>query len=390
MTIQLKDGIYIRLDFEEYVEQDALGGSDKATLWLRKQGFWWKSRHNPFRGPRKSTPDQAFGTALHAMLLEGPAAYEARFCVKPDQADYPDALTNVDSIKIALRREGIVLSGTSSFKAEDWQDAAEVYLPDRPVWDNIERDFKRRLLGRQAISAQDDFAIRAMRSIGTMDTPENEEMRELLSVGSKFPILSELSVIYTDPDGTRHRARFDKLLPIVTADLKSVGEWQGRPLAMTLDQHIKKMGYDAAAADYQVARQAMNRMLLEGEHNLHGGTAEERTHLLATAAWNQTNGWGWAWIFFQKPDTSGNAPVLLPLREPWGGPYHLAGFRKRQAGLELYKRCMLEFGPDKPWGRVEPVHWADEGAEHRINISPFDWGPDQAAEGEAEHIGYGK
>lgn len=387
MKHQVRDGVFIGMPFEEYVEQDALGGTDIARLWLRKEGFWWASHHNPFRGPRKSTPEQAFGTALHAMLLEGEHAYTSRFCVKPDKADYPDALTSIDDVKAALRREKVHVSPAPK-NAEEWYDVAELYLPDCAVWGNVMADFERRQIGRTAISAEDDFAIRAMREIATADTPENAEMRELLSVGSQFPIFSELSVIYTDEHGIRHRARFDKLLPVATADLKSVGEWQGRPLAETLDFHIKKMGYDAAASSYHVARQHMNRMLLEGEHNLHGGTAEERLHLLATAAWNQTNRWSWAWIFFQKPSTGGNAPVLLPLREPWGGPYHLAGFRKRQAALDLYRRCMAEFGPDRPWGRVEPVHWADEGAEHRILISPNGWGPDDPAAGEAEHFGY--
>jgi hypothetical protein len=388
VTIQLPDGVYLRVPFEEYVEQDALGGTDKAKLWTHREGWWWQSAHNPFRGPRKSTPDQIFGTALHAMLLEGPAAYEGRFCVKPDKADYPDALTNEDSIRIALRQEGIALSGTSSFKVEDWRDAAEVYLPDRPVWANVMADFERRLIGRSAITAEDDFAIRAMRSIATMDTPENQEMRELLSVGSKFPILSEVSVIYTDDNGIRHRARFDKLLPIVTADLKSIREWEGRTLQSTLDGQIKMLGYDVQMADYHVARQAMNNMLLEGEHNLHGGAQEERTHLLATAAWNQTNRWSWAWVWFQKPTSAGAAPVLLPQREAWQGPYHMAGFRKRHVALELYKRCMRHFGPDVPWGRVEPVHWPDEGAEHRILLGDRDWGPHDPVAGEAEHFGY--
>lgn len=390
----LPDGVYIRLPFEEYVADDALGSTHKATLWLKGEGYWWRYL-SPFRAADKTTLEKTFGSALHAALLEGMHAYETRYCVQPDKRANPDALFTIEQIKGALRFAGVSLGATSGWAKQDWADAAELYLPDRVVWDNVMAEFERQHNGREAIPAEADFAIRAMRDLALEDRPETAEIRELMSAGSDFPILAEISVFWTDEDGLRHRARFDKLIPVVTGDLKSCGDWRGRGLADSIDDHIKKLGYDVQIADYHLAREAMNRMLLSrGEACIHGATEEEADHLLAMAEWNEqrdANGnrihpWGWLWTWFQKPTASGDAPILLPMRVPWGRSYHLSGYRKRWHAMQLYKRCMERFGPDRPWGKVEPLHWPAEsgppGAEHFVTSSPYHWGPADAVPGE--------
>lgn len=381
----LPDGVYLRLRFDDYIAQrHRLGSTDKGKLWLHGEGWWWASPHNPFLPPRKTTPELLFGEAAHAAVLEGLHAYETRFCVQPAKQAYGDELLVTEpEIKQALREAGVHLGSTSGWKKADWCDAAELHLPDRPVWDAILAEFERRHHDRKPIPAEDDFAIRALRALGERDP----EMRELLSVGADFPILTEVSVLYTEADGIQHRARFDKLLPVATGDMKTVGTWSGRPLAETLDDHIKRMAYDVQLADYHVARQHMTRMLLDGEHNLHGGTEEERTFIMAMADWNaRGNRWGWFWLFYQKPDPAGRAPVLFPIRHAWQGGYHHAGYRKRQHGLATYKRCMAEFGPDAPWGRVEPTHYVEEGAEHRLALTPWGAAPGVPAPDEETHF----
>lgn len=386
----MRDGVYINLPFEEYLggTKDRLGSGDKRDLWLKGLGWWWRSPNNPFYSRPKGGEDLTVGQAYHAALAEGMHAYESRFCVAPDKRQFGERLlVTVDDIKAALREAGARVGSTSGWKADDWADAVEIHLPDKVVWSSVVSEAQRRAGDRQMISAEADFGIRAMRDIATEDRPGNEMMRELLSVGTDYPIFAELTILYTDDDGLQHRARLDKLVPTATADLKSLALWQGRTLAEVVDKIIKDAGYDVQLADYQVARQHMNRMLLEGEHNLHGGTEEERTYLLALAEWNQTHQWRWAWIFLQKPASNGTAPVVMPFVEPWRGSYHRGGFRKRHVALQTYRDAMVHFGPDRPWGTVEPVHYTDEGAEHHIPVSPHDWGPDDPVPGEEEHMG---
>jgi hypothetical protein len=396
-----RDGVYIRMPFEEYVDDDAMGSGTKQTLWLRGAGWWWRNRAERRRAQAlarmspearekalRPTPEQLFGTALHAALLEGLHAYETRFFVEPAKEDHPDALFTVEDIKAALKDAGCYPHGSSTYRKEDWLDAADTYLPEARRRAEITANGAR--VRRLGISEEEDFAIRAMRDLAVDAAHSSAEMRETFSVGTKFPILAEISVFYTDEAGQRHRARFDKLLPVITGDLKSVGEWRGRPLAHALHDHIVTNAYDVQLADYHIARQAMIRMVCADPTCIHGGTAEERTHLQAMCEWNRTNRWEWLWIFAQKPTASGNAPVIFPLRQRWGSGYHLSGFRKRQAGLALYRDCMERFGPDRPWGRVEPIHWTspDEAPkdEPSIAANQFGWGPDDPAEGETEHF----
>ncbi len=384
------DGVYLHLGFDEYLaEPDCLGSSEKITLHKYSEGLWWKRR---LAGVRKPTEELLFGEALHAALLEGLHSYESRYIVEPSRADYPDAIATITEIRAAMKDAGVHPSGASGWKLEDWCEAAETYLPEVEVWPNIQAEFRRRSGGRprKGIPSDMDFAIRAMRDLATDAAHSTPDMRELFSVGSKFPVLAEVSVFYTDADGLRHRARFDKLLPGLSVDLKSVGEWRGRGLVDALDTVIKDNAYDVQLADYHVARQEMIRMVLASEDAIHGGTEEERQHLIATCHWNLENQFEWAWIFGQKPSAAGAGPVIFPLRQRWRSGYHLSGFRKRAAALATYRRCMTEFGPDRPWGRVEPMHYtmlddAPRGAP-AITNSPWGWGPSDPAPGEEEHF----
>lgn len=398
MTDQLADGCYLHLPFPEYIKQKGrLGSTDKGRLWLQGPGWWWASANNPYAKRDAQSPEQLFGECAHAALLEGMHAYETRFVVEPNKADYPDALFTEKQIKAKLQDEGVHLKGTGDYRKEDWAEAAEIYLPDAVVWDNVLADFHRRQtimdngaeVRRRSISAEADYAIRAMHEIATEDTPENAEMRELLSVGSEFPILAEVSILYSDEDGLQHRARFDKMLPLASIDLKTAAGWNGRPLVHSVDDLIKKNAYDVQLSDYQIARQRAFDMVLADESCLHGGTEEERLHFIAMAHFAKENRFGYAWIFYQKPDASGRAPILFPVREAWGGPYHRAGYRKRHEALALYRRCMERFGPDRPWGRIEPVHYTREDVEPHITQSHWGWGPEQAVPGEAEYFGDG-
>lgn len=388
MDRDLPDGCYLGLDFAQYIAQRGrLGSSEKGTLALHGAGFFWKYL-SPFRKAEAQTDDQAFGEQLHAILLEGMHAYESRYVVKPEKADHPEALFTIDQIKVALREEHVHLpsSETKGYTKSDWAAEAEIHLPDKVVWDNLMEEFERRsvikdgegrIIGRRkGVSAEDDYAIRAMHDIATNPETSTPDMRELMGVGSEFPILAEVSVLWTCSRGLKHRARFDKMIPVATGDLKSLGAWQGRPPVHAVDEHIKRFGLDVQLSDYQLARLAAFQMIRDDPSCIHGGTAEQRLHLQAMAKWSVDKKPAWLWIFFQKPAPSGRAPILFPLREEWGGPYHLSGFRKRHKALDLYQDFMARFGPDKPWGTVEPVHFTSEAYEPHITVSHYGFEPD--------------
>lgn len=386
---QLPDGVYIGLADGVYFAQDRLGSSDLQKLHFHREGWWMQSRHNPDRLDA-TTEAQNYGSALHALMLEGLGAYETRFAVEPDKNDFDGLLFKVDDIKEALQDEGFAMSGTSKFKLSDWEDAAALHIPHRPVWGAIKRDFEASITRedgtkRPSISAVEDRMLRLMYEAAL----SHDETRALVGAGEDVPTLAELSFFWTDDFGVKRRARFDKPVPHFTMDLKTLGNWQGRDLKHAVGDHILRGGLDIQVGDQHDARRRMHDLIrAEGEGCIIGGTEEQRTWLRAIAERNLP--WDWVWLFYQKPELSGRAPVLFPVREHWEGPFHKSGYRKARRAIETYVACVEKFGLDRPWYRVEPVHYTDgevsraQGMES-ISVPHFGWDEDPVP-GEEAHF----
>jgi hypothetical protein len=386
---QLPDGVYIRLADAIYFAQDRLGSSDLQKLHKDREGWWMQSRHNPDRRD-ETTEAQNYGSALHALMLEGIGAYETRFAVEPDPSDYPGVLFKIDDIKEALQEAGFSLEKTSKFKLADWEDAAALHIPEVPVWGAIKRDFEASITRedgskRPSVSAVEDRMLRLMYEAALSD----EDTRALVGAGEDVPTLAELSFFWTDDFGVKRRARFDKPVPKFTMDLKTIGNWQGRELRFSVGDHILKGGLDIQVGDQHDARLRMHRQIrAEGEACIQGGTEEERTWLRAIA--ERDLPFDWVWLFYQKPELSGRAPILFPVWEHWGGLYHTSGYRKARRAIQTYLRCVEKFGLDRPWYRVEPIHYTDADAAHArgeptIHNPHFGWDEDPV-EGEDAHL----
>lgn len=396
---QLPDGVYLDLPEDIYFGQDRLGSSDLMKLYRFKEGWWWQSRHNPDRA--ESTDAQNYGSALHAIMLEGTAAYETRFRVQPDPKDYDNLLTTIPQIKEALGEEGVDLRGTSSFKLPDWLDAAAVHLPEHTCWEAVKRDFEASITDKitgkpkyRTVTAVEDRMLRLMREVAMDDT----DVRAILGFDQDVPVLAEVSVLWTDRFGRRRRGRWDKPCPQFNADLKSIGNWQGRDLKHALGDRVLFEAYDLQCADTHVSRQIVNEWLAGSDRMLSGGTLEERSWLQAMA--QRAKRWAWWWLFYQKPEPTGRAPILFPLYAAWGGRFHRSGFRKIAKALEVYDRGVERFGlgeipnalggPAKPWTRVEAKHYEPdtpglpEGAP-TVSLPMFGW-EDEAVEDEERHF----
>lgn len=355
---QLPDGVYIALPDAVYFAQDRLGSSDLIKLHQHREGWWMQSRHNPDRLDA-TTDAQNYGSATHALMLEGIGAYETRFAVEPDKRDFEKLLFKDDDIKEALKEAGFGFAGTSKFKSSDWDDAAALHIPEQPVWRAVLRDFQASITRedgsiRPSVSAVEDRMLRLMHRAAM----SSDDIRGLMGVGEDVPTLAELSFFWTDERGVARRARFDKPVPKFTMDLKTLGNWQGRELKHAVGDHIVKGGLDIQVGDQHDARKRMHDLIrAEGEDCIHGGTDEERTWLQAIAERNMP--WDWVWLFYQKPELSGRAAVLFPVYEEWEGLYHKSGYRKAQRALDMYVQFVEKFGLDEPWFRVEPVHYTD-------------------------------
>lgn len=376
----LPDGVYLSLPEDIYFLQDRLGSSDLIDLHRYKEGWWWSSKHNPDRPADTKTKAQNYGSALHAIMLEGVAAYEERFAVEPDRADYPQLLESIPQIKAALVDAGMSLRNTSSYRLDDWIDAAAIHCAGKPVWAAIMRDHEDSLLRsdgtvRRSVSAIEDRMLRYMLEAAL----EDEECRRLLGYGQDVPLLAEVSIFWTDEYGLKRRARLDKPVPHFTMDLKSLGNWQGRDLVHSIGDRIRAEGYDIQVGDYHVARRHMHRMVRQDAGRfLFGGTLEERAWVEAIAIRDMR--FDWIWLFYQKPEPSGRAPIIFPVREHWRGPFHTSGHRKAWRAARFYREQVERVGLERPWSRVMPVHYTVEAAtlegrqeRPHITVGNWDW-----------------
>ena len=390
---QLPDGVYLNLPEAIYFAQDRLGSSDLIKLHQRRQGWWWQSRHNPDKDLSQSDA-QNYGSALHAIMLEGVGAYVDRFAVEPDWRTFDKLITSQDMLRAVLDDNGWVKEkGISTWEPQQWWDAIELHAPEWRVKAQVLAEFNRSIATefnpdgsvkatKPTVSAVEDRMLRIMHDAATNeDSDENSEVRALLGVGTGFPVLAEVSVLFTCPwTGVKRRARWDKPVPRHTIDLKSLSGWKGTDLRFDIDGHIKRNGYDVQVGDQHVSRILAYRMIADaGERVLHGGSKDERAHMLAMV--DRALPWDWGWLFYQKPDPSGIAPILFPVRDAWNGLYHQSGHRKAFRAIHLYRDLVAKFGLEKHWTRVERVHYADEelAAEHdapRIFLNHSGWDED--------------
>ena len=389
----LPDGVHLGLSDIDYFGQDCMGSSDWNKLHSAGIGWWWGSRHNPNRKADKTTAEQAYGTALHAILLEGIPAYEARFIVQPDPDDYVDLVTMADQIKAKLKKEGFDITGKSAWNKEQWCDAMAANLPDVPCWDTIYANFEARIAKRKTVTSLDDRMLRFMHKVATDPTrADNEDVRQIFAQdGTDHPPLAEVSIFATI-NGVRRRWRIDRMLPTVDVDLKSLGSWRGRPLPYETGEVLARRGWDLQRADYHIGRTTAYEHIRAGR--IFGGTIEQRRYLQTFP--DAYPIWDWCWLVFQKPDPKGQAPILFPIwddsflpRDPYHPdeppkPSWLRGIgeRKLQAAIRLYKTAKAEFGLDTPWARVEPLHFSDENRSPRIFL-PHWIGDDTPTEAEA-------
>lgn len=373
----LPDGVYIGLPEQRYFGQRTLGSTCLAKLWNDGEGYWWASNLNPYYVRKPSDPLD-FGSAFHALGLEGREAFNARYAVAPDPRAFRGLLRTADEIISALR-ESEAPAVSSKSRKSDLVEMAKTYLPGRPIWDDILEKAKRKAGDRTVISAEAAYQIETMVEAGMAD-----EIMAALFTAEGGVRLTEVSVFWTLPNGTRLRFRFDSLLPGVNGDLKSIDNYRpGDELADAVGKVIGQRAMDIQPAMSFLARHAVYRAIEEGRVWLDPeplvGDPEEQARWLARFPaeapldLGDRPGWRWIWAFFQKPDIMGRAPVLLPVWLDYGTLDHREGYRKACHALAFYDRMVAERGLDRPWTKTLPPHHLNATAAPELQVRIPSW-----------------
>ena len=382
-VIEHDDGIYLNLPQLDYLNDWALSYSAFKTLLSSPPDWHWESVFNRLvdNVKRKETPAMRFGSALHAALLEGMPVYERKFGIVPTQADHPKALRTVEEIRHAIKTLGASPKGNKP----QLIDQLLQLNPRAKILDAIVDEWRQTHRGVTELNREEDTQIRLMVQLAR----RHPELASAFSGNG----LSEVSVFWTDINDVRQRARFDRVKPNASIDLKTFSNWQGRDFKKALLREAALRMYDLQANHYDVARHEMKRLAEEGavflcfdekEEDVDGvrwGVVidndgevlrerelkkDEETQTLIVPADEETIArvrevlatpvWEWVWIFYK---TDG-APTAQPVRLDRKTKAFERGGDLRQGALTSFLYFKGMFDLDRMWVRLDPMWTPDD------------------------------
>jgi len=371
----MEPGVYLHLPFEEYLAADALGSSDMKTLLRMPADWWYDSKHNPDRIKPDREKHFILGSALHAILLEGEAAYHEQFSVAPDPREHPHAARTIEDLKMLLDANEIAFQVSKLKKKSDFVELAVEEGLGQYVWDAIcDAHNGRVAAGASPLSYAEHNALLHMSAL----VQGHPEIGPGLQGG-----LSEVSVFWhrEDEPDILFRARFDTLAKTFSADLKSMSNWQGRDPAHAAIRQIVELEYDIQATLYQEAREELRKFVKAGKVWTGGEdrrlTSEDDMEKLKAIA--TSDSWVWIWLFQQLRDDTGTrpkAPVLIPRFyrpssiEEIKQAVELSKSGDQSGGFDMMTQAWLKIdraltnfrsfrdtlGFDTPWMHVDPNH----------------------------------
>lgn len=359
LPLSIAEGVHLNLPEDAYFDQHALGSSDFHVLATDTPSWWYDSSYNPERREqRRRSRALVFGSALHALILEGEAAYARRFVVQPDPESTQYADNRLGMLKL-LQDRGVHISKRDSF------DPAKLN-------EHIRRAGIAHLV-RQTANADYEAAKRAGRN--TLSEDEDRRLRRMAHQVAQHPDLgpnlkkglSEVSVFWRPEDRPEIllRARFDKLLPNFTIDLKTFSNPRDESPEEATLQAIQNEGYDLQAEHYREARRQLAHFVAEKRvfnWSAEGGPLRRETVLpklreeLEAIAGQQS--WTWVWIFYQvQSDDAGRAkaPVLVPWYTPPSGELFDNARATINRALDNYQQRVRAVGLAQPWAEIHPI-----------------------------------
>jgi hypothetical protein len=324
------DGVYFGLGNEAYHADPALGSSNIRDLLVGGPTFWWKSSLNPAR-PDKRTRALDFGTAVHAMVLEGREEFLRQFAPTPDGEDL--LRTDADLKKWLTERGEAKIPRSKAEKVE------RALLVDPAV--RIEDVEKKRIedAGRTMLSDEDWARV----LVASAMIQKNPELATAFQGG-----IPEVSVFWT-MDGVRLKCRFDYLKPRAIVDLKSLGNTMGDPFPVACRKAIARSKMEVQAGHYMNGRRALRSLFAEGQ--VFGDHDQALLQRIVT-----TDAWGWAWVFIQSVE----APLTWATSLQCSNPIAEIGAHQVLKALDTFRDFMARFGRNEMWLLAEPVTELDQ------------------------------
>lgn len=331
-------GIYFSLPASEYHADKSLGSSSIKAIATDSIEYQFDRLY----GEDLDTDALRFGSALHALLLEGRDVLNAQFCHEFDKSLTEGALDTIPELKAWLEEKGV--KGLSGKKKDDLIAAVREIDPDQPIAAVIKAKWDAENEGKVMLPpkrwAQIETAARWLQ--------RDPLLGAVMTDGTFNSGAPEVSVFYEDR-GVRLKARFDRLLRHAIVDVKSFAPWFSGNLEGAAIKVIERMRYDIQAADYVRAWHKAKELYLEGRVF---GEQPFPTFLEECFDRDEPR---WIWVFVK----SKGAPQ--PLVVDWQAKFAMrAAMEKVEYAIDEYIRLRDEFGEDNEWVPQRPALTVDD------------------------------
>jgi hypothetical protein len=226
---------------EEYAKLPGLTQSMMKDLVISPYRMWHRWV-NPLREEEEPTPAMQFGTALHALVLEGDEVFMSRYARRASVDDYPGCLVTIADLRAWLVANGKTPKGTRKDEV-----IAQVLAVDAsvPILDVIEKRNAAANEGKVMLTAE-DWARASACAESLLREPA---IQNILAVGSAEVFISSIC----EMTGVRLKSRLDWANPDVIFDIKTFSHKKG-----TIEESIADamfyQGYIRQAVFYSMVR----------------------------------------------------------------------------------------------------------------------------------------
>lgn len=329
-------GMYFNMSEEDYHADPALGSGDVRNLLISPLTYWVNSHMSGW--PDKESDALTNGSAFHKRIIEGAEKFAERYAVKPDKADYPDALDGSAELKAWLRENELKVSGTIPELCERIREAD----PNVELWPDIMAEFEDVSEGKIRLSP--DIAMQIDFRAGIID-------RHPVAMKAFKGGYPEVSIFWTDPEtGIRCKCRPDYLKTKAVVEVKTFSNQFDKPLDAAVINAIAQRRYHISASMYLEGVEQAKRLIREDPEFIYDD---------APSCWLKefmSQPHAYVFVFIE----TGRVPnVVLREFKTHRSPnevnfYWSSGMQHFRQALEIYKRCLETFGTD-PWIEPEPI-----------------------------------
>lgn len=368
----LEDGIYFQLPETEYHALPRLSASGCNNLLTSPATFWADSWLNPEKVKEdeatedEKTAAQIVGSAYHTARLE-PHRFDDLYVCEPDPDDYPKALMNGTQIGEALAELGQAKKRAGETVVEQ---AARLYAAGYKghIWPLIKDDWEEQRGERFGLKPKVYREIK--RDMERLHS--NTDISPFLTGGQ-----AEVSILWTDKNGTRWKCRIDYLKPRHIVDLKTFENSFRKNLEQCVIDAVRFNRYYVPAYVYWCAAEEVRA----GKLPIRKVQNAAQKDLIEQIRESQDPFEFW-WIFqekggvpnvlarqlqmtaathphylFQAPDEAGRELLKELMKSP-SRIWDKAKIEVEHAE-KLFRQCLDIWGAE-PWGAMNPVSRIDD------------------------------